>query len=234
VTTRSLAAALAVSTAVFWALAGAYLDGGAVVELDEDVSAWVADEMPAWAEWIARPFSWLGGWIGVVVLLALVTGELARRRRYGSALLVVAVIAGVQLLTLAAKEGFGRERPDGGTPVTLPGSPSFPSGHASTAGAFFGLLTLLAAAAAPTARRRAAALALGAFVIVGIAGSRVVLNVHFVSDALAGLALGTAWLAACLLGAAAARARGAEAGPRGASGAGRGGNGGTRLLELVE
>ena len=75
------------------------------------------------------------------------------------------------------------------------------------AAAFFGLLTILLAGSLPAARARAAALVLGLTVVLAIGASRVVLNVHYVSDVAGGFALGAAWLAACLLAADALRRR---------------------------
>jgi membrane-associated phospholipid phosphatase len=63
---------------------------------------------------------------------------------------------------------------------TVPGSPSFPSGHAMTAFAVAGAIALLAP------RLRVAVLALAAL----IAFSRVYLGVHFWLDVLAGAGLG--------------------------------------------
>jgi undecaprenyl-diphosphatase len=207
VTERRLVGVLAASLAAFVLLAWAYTRGGVVVRIDTDVSEWVAASMPTWVEWLARPFSWLGGWIGLTLIAAIFGGELVRRARRGTAVLVLTCLAGAQLLNFALKEAFDRERPQAGSAVPLPPSPSFPSGHATTASAFFGLLTLLAIAAVPPGRPRLVVGAVGVTVVLGIAASRVVLNVHFVSDVLAGLALGCAWLAVCLLAAAALRAR---------------------------
>ena len=66
--------------------------------------------------------------------------------------------------------------------VGVPGSPSFPSGHAMTAFAVAGAVALLAP------RLRAPVLALAALIAV----SRVYLGVHFWIDVLAGAALGLA------------------------------------------
>jgi undecaprenyl-diphosphatase len=206
-TERRLVGVLVVSVAVFALLGWAYTRGGLVVRIDLDVSEWVAAEMPTWAEWLARPFSWLGGWIGLTLIAAVFAGELVRRARRSTAVLALTCLAGSQLLNFALKQAFGRERPQAGSAVPLPSSPSFPSGHATTAAAFFGLLTLLAVAAVPSGRPRRLMATAGTLVVVAIAASRVVLNVHFVSDVLAGLALGCAWLAVCLLVAAALRAR---------------------------
>jgi undecaprenyl-diphosphatase len=206
-TERRLVGVLAVSLAVFALLAWGYTTVGAALRVDTDVSEWVAADMPTWAEWLARPFSWPGGWIGLTLIAAVFAGEFVRRARRSTAVLALTCLAGSQLLNFALKEAFGRERPQAGSAVSLPPSPSFPSGHATTASAFFGLLTLLAIAAVPPGRPRRLVGSAGVVVVLAIAASRVVLNVHYVSDVLAGLALGCAWLAVCLLAAAALRAR---------------------------
>ena len=85
-----------------------------------------------------------------------------------------------------------------GSAIRLPSSYSFPSGHAATGIAVFGLLGLLAATASHTRRRRVAAIGVGFVIGALIGASRVVLNVDYASDVLAGAALGLAWLAFCL------------------------------------
>jgi membrane-associated phospholipid phosphatase len=81
--------------------------------------------------------------------------------------------------------------------VTAP-STSFPSGHAL--GVAVGVLALLTVVL-PVVRRplRAWLVALGALIVVTIGIGRVVLNVHYPSDVVAGWALGYAYFVACLL-----------------------------------
>jgi undecaprenyl-diphosphatase len=84
---------------------------------------------------------------------------------------------------------------------------SFPSGHAATAAALYGALTVLVVERAQTPAARTACAVTGMLLVLAIGTSRVVLNVHYLSDVLAGLALGLAWLCACLLVRPRARAR---------------------------
>jgi len=72
-----------------------------------------------------------------------------------------------------------------------PGKYSFPSGHATLSAALATVLALLAWQRLEGWQRVAALSACAAFAIL-IAVSRVVLGVHFLSDVVAGLALGTA------------------------------------------
>ena len=108
---------------------------------------------------------------------------------------LLAVVVGDQLLTDVIKQLIDRARPHL-NPIAATLGPSFPSGHASTAAAVW------AAAALVAARwwgRRAwpvlVALAVG--IAVAVAASRVLLDVHWLTDVIAGLALGWAWFAAC-------------------------------------
>jgi undecaprenyl-diphosphatase len=172
---------------------------GPLTELDRDVAGWVARETPAWAEWVARLFSWIGGMVGLAVVAAGGAAFLLHRGERTAAVLLVVVTAGVQLLVVAAKNGYERPRPDVGSPIDLPTSFSFPSGHATNGIAVFGLVGLLAASYARTERGRTAAIVAGFTVGVLTGASRVVLNVHYVTDVLAGVCFGLAWLAACLL-----------------------------------
>jgi len=169
-----------------------------VATIDREVAQWVAESMPLWAEWIGRFFSWLGGWLGWTLITAGLLVLLVTNGRGRDALWAAATIAAIYLVvTPLLKELFDRPRPDVGSAVPLPFSYSFPSGHSSGAVVMFGVLALLGAERWP---ERTRPLCVGAAIVAfAIGASRVVLNVHHVSDVLAGFALGLAWLAAMLL-----------------------------------
>jgi undecaprenyl-diphosphatase len=195
----ALLVALVLALVGYAALAADVVNGGAFSEVDAEVAEWVVGSMPTWVEWLARPFTWLGGLVGMTIVVTVVSVVLLRRGLWREAVVLVVVTLGSQVLVLSAKAGYERERPDVGSAIELPSSFSFPSGHATTGVAVFGLLGLYAAALATTRRQRIAAVCTG-FAIGGlVAASRVVLNVHFLSDVLAGACLGLAWLSTCLL-----------------------------------
>jgi undecaprenyl-diphosphatase len=196
-------------TQMLWALATVGVTGFVLMAvlygreplstIDADVARKVAESMPGWAEAIARPFSWLGGWIGITALSLVALVRLLRERSWLDLGFFVTAVAGSQLVVLVLKAWFDRPRPDVGSAVALPSSPSFPSGHATSGIACIGAFAVLAADRLPSRRGRiglwVAVVALG----FGIGLSRIVLDVHYVTDVLAGWCLGLAWLAACLL-----------------------------------
>ena len=176
---------LAVATAClacFAALAADEEAGGAVSRLDERVADWNAAHMPAAAEWAARPFSWVGGVVGIAIIVTVVGVLLLRAGRRREALVLVAATLVAEAAAHGPKELFARPRPDAGSAVPLPDSYSFPSGHALTAVVVFGVLAALLGGNATYLAAAAVALAIGA--------SRVVLNVHYPSDVAAGFLLG--------------------------------------------
>jgi membrane-associated phospholipid phosphatase len=132
-----------------------------------------------------------------VVIAGLVIAALERRR--GSSWLVVpfliAVVLGDKLVTTAIKELADRARPTL-NPIAETLGPSFPSGHASTAAAFFAGAALVLGRARPR-RVRVALAGVAVGLAVAVAASRVLLDVHWMSDVVAGLALGWAWFALC-------------------------------------
>ena len=104
---------------------------------------------------------------------------------------------GDSLVTNAIKQAVARARP-AIEPAAATLGPSFPSGHSSTAAAFFAALALLAGRRR-SARVRAALAGLAVAIAVAVACSRVMLDLHWVSDVVAGLALGWGWFAACAI-----------------------------------
>lgn len=115
------------------------------------------------------------------------------RRRPEAAGYAAATLSGWALYGVA-KWVFQRQRPRVLPRLSSAGWLSFPSGHATMAPLVFGLGILIWSA--PLARgTRVALLVLAAFVSLLIAFSRVYLGVHWPTDVLAGLLLGTGWAA---------------------------------------
>jgi membrane-associated phospholipid phosphatase len=168
--------------ALFTALAVDVEADGLFGRLDERVADWNAEHMPMAAEWAARPFSWVGGFVGITIIVAVVALLLLRAGRRRDAVVLVAATLIAQAATNGPKAAFARPRPDAGSAVPLPDSYSFPSGHALTAVVVFGLLAALVERRLAYVGAAALALAIGA--------SRVVLNVHYPSDVAAGFLLG--------------------------------------------
>jgi membrane-associated phospholipid phosphatase len=189
----------ALAALVFVLLAQAFVDGGQVVAIDDDVSRWVADSVPGAVEWVARLFTWLGGAVGTAVVAGAAVIVLWRAARHIDAAFVGLSVIGVTVLVAVLKAVYERARPESGSPIRLPHSYSFPSGHAATAVVLYGALGLLLAERASSRPRAAAWLAAAAAVSLAIGASRILLNVHFVSDVAAGFAVGLAWLFCCAI-----------------------------------
>jgi undecaprenyl-diphosphatase len=95
------------------------------------------------------------------------------------------------------KELVDRARPTL-NPVAHTLGPSFPSGHSSWSAAFFAATALLFMRGRS---RRAQAVIVGvcAAAAVSVAATRVLLGAHWLSDVIAGLALGSAWFCVCAI-----------------------------------
>jgi membrane-associated phospholipid phosphatase len=196
-----LCLALAISVAG-WLLLGVVAllvrTNDALLEIDSTVAQWGSDHATDSSTRALGLITMLGDTRVVLGLagLLLIVEWLRDRRRV--ALFLVAAIGGNVLATALVKDLFDRARPEL-NPLAETLGPSFPSGHSSTAAVFY------AAAAVLLARRRrhwvfTAATSVAVALGVAVAGSRVLLDVHWLSDVVAGLALGWAWLAFCVVG----------------------------------
>jgi undecaprenyl-diphosphatase len=153
--------------------------------VDENWSEAMRDiETPA-LKHLALVFNAVGLGIGRAVLVALVGLVLLAARRWVS-LVAFAVAEGLTpLLSASLKALVGRPRPPDGL-IHVPGA-GFPSGHAAYAGVTFAALVLVFTAPGPGRRLWWTVAGLG---IVGMAWSRTYLQVHWLSDVIAGSLLG--------------------------------------------
>jgi undecaprenyl-diphosphatase len=131
--------------------------------------------------------------IGFAIVLVIV--DAFRRRNRWSFLFLVTVLAGVEASMLIIKDIVGRVRP-AFDPAAATLGPSFPSGHSATAAAFYAAAALIIGRALRRPLRQLViAGAIG--IAVAVAASRVLLDLHWLSDVVGGLALGWAWFALC-------------------------------------
>lgn len=148
----------------------------------------------------------LGDLVFLAPLVAGVAAVLAWRGRGRLAAAWCAATALGGALNWVLKAFFERARPAHEHVLVQADGWSFPSGHASGAMLVYGLLAYLVAREAPSAWRLPAALA-AALLIAAVGFSRVILQVHYLSDVLAGYASAAAWIAAWIAGLELARRR---------------------------
>jgi membrane-associated phospholipid phosphatase len=168
----------------------------ALVDLDGSVAAWGNDHSSAASEKGLSAITQLGGTYLIVALAVVVAivGYVRRPNRWIPVFLLT-VLLGQLLLSNVIKEILDRARPTF-NPIAETLGPSFPSGHSTAAAAFWAAAALvLGRGTSPKTRALLAGGAAG--IAVAVASTRVLLDVHWLSDVLAGLALGWAWFAVC-------------------------------------
>ena len=141
--------------------------------------------------------TWFGNHATLTAAVVLTALALVLARRYWAALRVVFASGVGGLVVRGLKEVFERARPL--EQVVPAAGYSFPSGHAFGATVFYGMLIYLVFRFTKRRWARALAVALGVLVIGAVGLSRVYLNVHYLTDVVAGWLSGSAWLVASLL-----------------------------------
>jgi undecaprenyl-diphosphatase len=166
--------------------------------IDKSVAKWGNAHATAFSTHGLNAVTQLGSIYTVIVLcVVLAVVETILERTVWVVGLIVAVMLGEEILTLTVKTLTDRVRPTF-NPVAATLGPSFPSGHSATAAAFYATAALLIGRRR-TRPWRAVLIGLAAGIAVAVAASRVLLDVHWLTDVVAGLALGWAWFAVCAI-----------------------------------
>jgi membrane-associated phospholipid phosphatase len=170
--------------------------GLALTGLDADVTAYLVDRRAPWLTAVSMGASRLADLsvaTAIVLVLGLVTGLSSGRWR----LLWMPCVAGAGALAISVtvKLLTARGRPPLGAAAVDAYGPAFPSGHSIRAIAVYGALAWLLTALIRRRSLQATVWAAAAGLIGTVGFSRVYLGAHWLTDVLAGLFLGTAWLA---------------------------------------
>ncbi len=136
------------------------------------------------AEWVS-----LIGSVAVPVSAGLIVGGIFiwHGRWRSAAIMLISILSSFVLFSFM-KEFFMRARPENALQILS--DPSFPSGHATMAAAFFFVCAYLFSRKIKYWVWRELFIVFCAVVTIAIGLSRIVLNVHWVSDVIAGWALG--------------------------------------------
>jgi undecaprenyl-diphosphatase len=185
-----------VAGAILGALAYLVRTNGRLNGIDRSVAKWGVRHSSALSNSVLNWITQLGS-VYVIIGLCLVLALVELRRTGGRWIVpfLVLVLAGEELVATAIKTVVDRTRP-AFNPAAASLGPSFPSGHTTAAAAFYAAAALLLGRRRPRAAR--ALITGGAVAIaVAVAASRVLLDVHWLTDVIGGLALGWAWFAIC-------------------------------------
>jgi membrane-associated phospholipid phosphatase len=166
--------------------------------IDNGVAKWGNRHASTTSMHVINGITQLGAIYTIVVLcVVLAVAITIRERSKWIAPFILLVMAGDELLTGTVKQLADRLRPTF-NPAAATLGPSFPSGHSATAAAFYATAALLIGRrSSPKARAVLAGLAIG--IAVAVAASRVLLDLHWLTDVIAGLGLGWAWFAVCAI-----------------------------------
>jgi undecaprenyl-diphosphatase len=153
--------------------------------VDQGWSEAMLDMQAPWLKDIALVFNALGRGLGLALTLAVIAVVLIPAQRWLAAVAFAVTECVAPLISTLLKALVDRPRPPDG--LVHPHSSSFPSGHATYAGATCVALVLVFTTLGPRRRRW---WILAGFGITGMAWSRTYLQVHWLSDVIAGSLLG--------------------------------------------
>ena len=187
---------------IFGILAYFVVQKGSLVKWDLDVANRmhaVALSSPEWIKNVMLAGDYLGkqGYIATGVILGL---YFLIKRFWKELFMVIVLYAGQVILFLSLGNLFARPRPVFTENIGIVISyPSFPSGHMMSAVIMFGLLAYFIVPKISSWAGKAAAILLAVLFVFFIGYSRFFMGAHYITDIIAGTALGVAWVTLVIL-----------------------------------
>ncbi|MGI9164871.1 MAG: phosphatase PAP2 family protein [Pyrinomonadaceae bacterium] len=186
------------ATSIFALIAVELGEGGPLTLLDARFSAWLRTYHQPAAIRAMIIISDLHSTVAVSVLTLALALYLFRLRHRCWLITVVLTVFGGMFLNIVLKNIFLRARPQFDDPILTLSSHSFPSGHAMAATCFYGVVAAFAFWKMREWPWRVLAITLAVFLVLLVGFSRIYLGAHYLSDVLAAILEGSAWLTFCL------------------------------------
>ncbi|MFC4158035.1 phosphatase PAP2 family protein [Chitinimonas lacunae] len=186
---------LLVGLTSFAVIAYQVVQQNALVLLDLQLTRWFeARGTPEVTRWM-MVFTDLHGTLGVMALSGLLAIWLMWQRAWHWLWTLLLCVGGGKLLNVGLKYLFQRPRPEFEDPLVFLTTYSFPSGHTIGATLFYGFLTFYLWRRFPSWLGRSLLLLLSSLLVAWVGLSRIYLGAHYLSDVIAAVSLGLAWLA---------------------------------------
>lgn len=183
---------------IFGGIAEDVVTGDPLTIIDRKIAVWLHMHATPNLTEAMKFISLLASWpvvTGICLFMALYFAW--KRSGYRLAAMTLTIPVGM-LMNGILKYAFHRSRPSWDDPILIIGSFGFPSSHAMAATLLYGFLAAFGVRKMRTWRWRVLVVLSSGLLVVLIGFSRLYLGVHYLSDVLAGIAAGSAWLALCL------------------------------------
>jgi membrane-associated phospholipid phosphatase len=184
----------AVSGLLFFMWLASEVFEGETKHFDDSIRQAVNQTATPWLTQLMIFLSFVGSvkfLIGLAIIILIIFFRLKWRR---AIILFLITMGGEIILSLTLKAFFQRARPEAFFNYPLPGSFSFPSGHALGSFCFFGILAWLITARLEKFWLKCLIWTFSALLIFFIGVSRIYLGVHFPSDVCAGFTVAFVWI----------------------------------------
>ena len=190
---------LIAATWLFAAIAEDVVTGDRITIIDARFSEWLHNHGGRTLTQFMLLVSDVHATLPVLLATAGVCSYLWIRRLRFWVLTFVISVGGGSLLNVLLKVIFHRPRPYFENPILILKSYSFPSGHTLMAAVFYGTLCALIVSRTRNWKWRAAA-TVGAITLIALVGfSRIYLGAHYLSDVVAAMLEGVAWVTLSLV-----------------------------------
>lgn len=174
------------------------ISGDPLVRVDAIISQWLEHRtLPRFA--LAANIASAFGSTATISLVSLsfAAALLWQRQWYWLLSLAVAAGGGI-LLNVGLKHLFDRKRPGWADSFATLADPGFPSGHAMMATILYGVIAIYLMLRMTSWLGQSLVAVIAAVIVLFVALSRMYLGAHYMSDVVAGMAAGIAWVAFCL------------------------------------
>jgi membrane protein DedA with SNARE-associated domain/membrane-associated phospholipid phosphatase len=185
---------------IFGGIAEDVVTGEPLTAVDAQVADWFHSRATPIIIQVMLVISQLNGPSAITTYTVLAGWYLGVKRDwYWLTCLLVTIPTGM-LLNVLMKYAFHRARPSFEHPILTIATYSFPSGHAAGSTLFYGTLAAILVAKIHRWQTRVNIVLIAIMIVLLVSFSRIYLGVHYLSDVLAGMVEGVAWLSLCLTG----------------------------------